>query len=49
MGCVFGVVSPDGLHWTTLETPRLTNYMSDTQTVMCFDAQRERYIGYFRG
>jgi hypothetical protein len=47
--CVFGAVSPDGLHWTALEEPLIRGYMSDTQTVVAFDPERGRYVGYFRG
>lgn len=47
--CVFGAVSPDGLDWTALEQPLITNYMSDTQTVAAFDVAKGRYVGYFRG
>lgn len=47
--CVFGAVSPDGLHWRPLPQPLLRDYMSDTQTVMRFDAQKGRYVGFFRG
>ena len=32
--CVFGAVSPDGLHWEPIEEPILPNYMSDTQTIV---------------
>lgn len=47
--CVYGAVSPDGLEWTALAQPLRANYMSDTQTVMTFDAAKGRYVGYFRG
>lgn len=47
--CVFGAVSPDGIHWTALGKPLLTGYMSDTQTVMRFDETKGCYVGYFRG
>lgn len=47
--CVFGAVSPDGLQWTALEQPLLPGYMSDTQTVMRFDEEKGKYVGYFRG
>ena len=46
---VFGAMSPDGLHWTAIRQPLLTDYMSDTQTVVRFDSVKGRYIGVFRG
>ena len=46
---VFGAVSPDGLIWKPVEDPLLLNYMSDTQTVVRFDEEKGRYVGYFRG
>ncbi len=47
--CVFGAVSPDGLRWTALKKPILIGYMSDTQTVVSYDEEKGRYVGYFRG
>jgi hypothetical protein len=47
--CVFGAVSPDGLRWTALKQPLITDYVSDTQTVMRYDERKGRYVGYFRG
>ncbi len=47
--CVFGAVSPDGLRWKALEKPLIQDYMSDTQTVVAFDQEKGRYVGYFRG
>lgn len=46
---VFGAISPDGLHWTAIDEPLVPDYMSDTQTVVAFDAAKGRYVGYFRG
>ncbi|NLS79853.1 MAG: hypothetical protein GXY76_21610 [Chloroflexi bacterium] len=46
---VFGATSPDGLRWRPIQAPLLDDYMSDTQTVVAFDAARGRYVGYFRG
>ncbi len=48
-GYVYGAVSPDGLRWTALKQPLISNYFSDTQTVVGFDPQKGRYVGYFRG
>jgi len=47
--CVFGAVSPDGRRWTPVQAPLLRDYMSDTQTVVSYDRERGRYVGYFRG
>ena len=47
--CCYGAVSPDGLRWTTLESPLFTGYSSDTHNVVQFDPEKERYVGYFRG
>ena len=47
--CVYGAVSADGLRWRPLERPLIPEYLSDTQTVMRFDPQKGRYVGYFRG
>jgi len=47
--CVFGAVSADGLTWTSLEKPLIIDFMSDTQTVMAFDPEKGKYVGYFRG
>ena len=46
---VFGAVSPDGLHWQPIREPLVDDYLSDTQTVVAYDAARGRYVGYFRG
>ncbi len=46
---MYGAVSPDGLQWTTLEKPILSEYMPDTQNVLTFDSEKGRYVGYFRG
>jgi len=47
--CVFGAISPDGLHWKALERPLIADYEGDTQTVIRFDSEKGRYVGYFRG
>jgi len=47
--CVMGAVSPDGLRWKTIKRPLISQYLSDTQTVMRFDPEKGRYVGYFRG
>jgi hypothetical protein len=46
--CVFGATSSDGLHWTAIRQPLLSDYMSDTQTVVRFDPIKGRYVGVFR-
>ncbi len=43
-----GAVSPDGLRWTVLPAPLVPRYKSDTQTVAWFDADKGKYVGYFR-
>ena len=47
--CVYGAVSADGFHWRPIEQPLISKYLSDTQTVVRFDPQKGRYVGYFRG
>ena len=46
---VRGAVSADGLRWTDLDSPILTDYVSDTQIVARFDPAKGHYVGYFRG
>ena len=46
---MFGAVSADGVHFTTLPDPVLTGHGSDTHTVVRFDPEKGRYVGYFRG
>ena len=46
---VLGAVSPDGLGWSRLKNPLIADYVSDTQIVARFDADKGRYVGYFRG
>jgi hypothetical protein len=46
---IFGAVSPDGIHWRTLEEPLIPGYFSDTLNVVEFDPRRGKYVGYFRG
>lgn len=46
---VFGAISADGLHWKPLEHPLIQDYMSDTQSIVYFDAELGKYRGYFRG
>jgi hypothetical protein len=45
---VAGAVSPDGIVWTGLDTPVVTNQFADTETVIQWDPDREVYTGYFR-
>ena len=47
--CVFGALSSDGLRWRMIREPLITNYLSDTQSVVDFDPERGVYLGYFRG
>ena len=44
---LYGVVSPDGYHWTRLEKP-LIRYFCDTQNIATWDADASQYVGYFR-
>ena len=46
--CIFGAVSPDGLHWKALVEPLVADYECDTQTVATFDAEKGRYLLYGR-
>lgn len=45
---VFGATSPDGIRWTAIEKHLIDNYMSDTQTIVRYDADKGKYVGYFR-
>ncbi len=47
--CLYGAVSPDGLHWEPIVDPILPHYMSDTQTIARYDPEKGKYVGYFRG
>lgn len=45
-----GATSPDGLHWTRLETPLgLDPVGFDTQNVLAYDSEDNRYLAYVRG
>ena len=44
---LYGVVSPDGYHWTKLKKP-LIRYFCDTQNIMSWDSAAGEYVGYFR-
>jgi hypothetical protein len=44
---VFGAVSPDGLHWTTLPEPLMIQH-ADTQNTCYYDAERKEYVAYIR-
>jgi hypothetical protein len=46
--CVFGAMSPDGLHWRAIEQALVTDYESDTQNVVAYDDERKRYVLYCR-
>ena len=47
--CLRGAVSADGMRFNTMEEPILFDYGSDTHTVIRFDPDKGRYVGYFRG
>jgi len=44
---LYGVVSPDGYHWTRREVP-VIRYFCDTQNIAAWDADVGQYVGYFR-
>ena len=46
---LYGAVSPDGLHWETLDEPLITNHFSDTHNVVGYDPRRGQYVAYVRG
>ena len=46
---LYGAVSPDGLHWETLDEPLIPNYFSDTHNVVGYDPRRGQYVAYVRG
>lgn len=46
-GEVVGAVSPDGLHWTAIETPLLRMFC-DCDNVAYYDEETGHYVGYFR-
>ena len=45
--CLYGLVSPDGYHWTSLKKP-LIRHFCDTQNVGGYDPLLKKYVGYFR-
>ena len=44
---MFGMVSPDGVHWKGLAGPLVIHY-SDTTNVVYYDTRLERYVWYAR-
>ncbi|MFA6243932.1 MAG: hypothetical protein WC655_23515 [Candidatus Hydrogenedentales bacterium] len=44
---VFGAVSPDGLHWTSLPEPLMIQH-ADTMNTCYYDAERKEYVAYVR-
>lgn len=44
---LFGVTSPDGLHWTLGKQP-LVRYFCDTVNIAAWDPLLKKYVGYFR-
>ena len=46
---VLGAISADGLHWKMIEKPLISTYLNDVQTGVCFNPEKNRYVGYFRG
>ena len=47
--CIFGAVSPDGFNWKLIQKPLIPKYISDVQQIVRFDAEKGKYVGYFRG
>lgn len=45
---VFGAVSPDGLHWTSLPEPLMIQH-ADTMNTCYYDVERKEYVAYVRG
>lgn len=45
--CLYGLVSPDGHHWSSLKKP-LIRHFCDTQNVGGWDPLLKKYVGYFR-
>lgn len=44
---VFGAVSPDGLHWTSLPEPLMVQH-ADTMNTCYYDAERKLHVAYVR-
>lgn len=44
---VFGAVSPDGIHWTSLPEPLMIQH-ADTMNTCYYDADRKEYVAYVR-
>lgn len=44
---VFGAVSPDGIHWTSLPEPLMIQH-ADTLNTCYYDVDREEYVAYVR-
>ena len=45
---VFGAVSPDGIHWTSLPEPLMIQH-ADTINTCYYDVDRQEYVAYVRG
>jgi len=45
---LYGLASPDGIHWTRLPDP-LLSYFHDTENIAAWDPILKKYVGYFRG
>lgn len=45
--CLYGAVSPDGLHWTPIPKPLLV-HKGDTDNTVYYDSWLERYVLYTR-
>jgi len=47
LSCIYGAVSPDGLHWQAIAEPLMAHH-SDTDTSVYFDEWLDRYVMYTR-
>lgn len=45
--CMYGLVSPDGMHWERIREPLMV-HMSDTDTTVYYDSWLRRYVMYTR-
>jgi hypothetical protein len=47
INCLFGLVSPDGLHWKSIPEPLMIHY-GDTDNTVYYDQWLEKYVLYTR-
>jgi len=46
-GCIYAVVSPDGIHWKPIPRPLMVHW-SDTDTSVYYDSWLDKYVMYTR-